>query len=126
MRKYFGSNSLVHYYAKIKFDSYDFLSSERKVDELLEKYNEIWDKVSKVIIKGFDNEHVYNEQYLKTKIKSYEGKFNTNFCDYKMPKNGSHCIYLSAVLTLCLKWVKTIILKFLKKNVNTLSKKKSD
>ena len=39
-----------------------------KNDELLGKYNEIWDKVSKVIKKGFDSESVYNEKYLKTEI----------------------------------------------------------
>ena len=31
-----------------------------KDNELLEKYNEIWDKVSKVIKKGFHSEPVYN------------------------------------------------------------------
>ena len=34
--------------------------------ELLEKYNKIWNKVSNSIRKGFDNEPVYNEKYLKT------------------------------------------------------------
>ena len=43
---------------------------------MLEKYNEIWDKVSKVIKKGFDSEPVYNGEYIETKIKSYEGKFS--------------------------------------------------
>ena len=37
-----------------------------KDNELLEKYNEIWDKVSKVIKKEFDSEPVYNKKYLKT------------------------------------------------------------
>ena len=31
-----------------------------KADELLEKYNKIWDKVSNVFKKGFDSEPVYN------------------------------------------------------------------
>ena len=56
-----------------------------KNGELLEKY-EIWDKVSKVIKSGFDIAPVYNNKYLKTKIKSYEGKINTNCCDNKVPK----------------------------------------
>ena len=34
-------------------------------------------------------EPVYNEKYLKTKIKSYEGKISTNFNDDKIPKEGS-------------------------------------
>ena len=65
---------------------------------MLEKYNEIWDKTSKLIKRGFDSEHVYNQKYLKTKIKSCEGKINANFHNDKMPKEGSHCICLSVVL----------------------------
>ena len=41
-----------------------------KNEEFLKKYNEIWDKVSNTIEQGFDSESVYNELYLKTKIKS--------------------------------------------------------
>ena len=40
-------------------------------DELLEKYNTIWEKVSVNIKKEFDNEPVYNKELLKTKIKSH-------------------------------------------------------
>ena len=36
-----------------------------KDNELLEKYDKIWDKVRKVIKKGFDSEPVYNEKYIK-------------------------------------------------------------
>ena len=50
-----------------------------KDEELLEKYNEIWEKVKNRIKKEFDSEPVYNEKYLKAKIKSYHRKINTNF-----------------------------------------------
>ena len=53
--------------------------------ELLEKYNKIWEKVSNSIKKGFDSEPIYKEKYLKTKVKSYEGKINTNFHHDKIP-----------------------------------------
>ena len=36
-------------------------------DDLLEKYNTIWDKVSADIKKEFDSEPVYNKKFLKTK-----------------------------------------------------------
>ena len=49
-----------------------------KDDELLEKYNTIWDKVSADIKKEFDNELAYEKEYLKTKIKSH-GDEVTNF-----------------------------------------------
>ena len=39
-----------------------------KDDELLEKYNEIWEKVSNSIKRWFDREPVYNWKYLKKNI----------------------------------------------------------
>ena len=50
-----------------------------KDDELLEKYNEIWEEVKNSMEKEFDSEPVYNEKYLKAKIKSYNGKIYKNF-----------------------------------------------
>ena len=40
-------------------------------DDLLEKYNIIWDKVSPDMKKEFDSKPVYNEEYLKTKKKKF-------------------------------------------------------
>ena len=57
-----------------------------KDDEFSAKYDEIWDKISNSIKKGFDSEPVDNKKYLKTKIKSYEGKIKTNFHNDKMLK----------------------------------------
>ena len=42
-----------------------------KDDDLLEKFNTIWNKVSADIKKEFDSELVHNEKLLKTKIKSH-------------------------------------------------------
>ena len=41
-------------------------------DDLLEKHNTIRDKVSADIKKEFDNEPVYNKEFLKTKIRSHD------------------------------------------------------
>ena len=54
-------------------------------DDLLERYNTIWDKVSADIKKEFDSELVYNITFLKTKIKSRGDKV-TDFYDKKIPK----------------------------------------
>ena len=54
-------------------------------DNLLEKYDTIWDKVSADIKKEFDIEPVYNKNYLKTKIK-YHGNEVRYFYDKKIPK----------------------------------------
>ena len=69
-----------------------------KNEELPEKYNEIWDKVRNKIKKEFNSEPAYNEKYLKTKIKLYEEKINTNFYGDKIPKEGSQCIWFSGIL----------------------------
>ena len=49
-------------------------------DDLLEIYHIIWDKVSANIKKEFDSKPVYNKNFLKTKIKSYDDKV-TDFYD---------------------------------------------
>ena len=51
----------------------------------------------------FDSEPVYHEEYLKTKIKSYDGKVNTNKKnekenENKIPKEGVHCVCFSIIL----------------------------
>ena len=51
-------------------------------DDLLEKYNTIWDKFSADSKKEFDSQPYYNKNYLKTKIKSH-GNEITDFYDKK-------------------------------------------
>ena len=69
-----------------------------KDDELLEKYNEIWEKVKNSPKKEFDSEPVYNEKDSKAKIESYNGKINTNFHNSNIPTEGSQGICLSVDL----------------------------
>ena len=51
-------------------------------------------KVKDSFKKEFDSEPVYNKKYLKAKMKSYNGKINTNFYNNKIPKDGLHFICL--------------------------------
>ena len=57
-----------------------------KDNELLEKYNEIWEKVRNILKNEFDSEPMYNEKYLKAIIISYSGRINTNFHNNKIPQ----------------------------------------
>ena len=68
---------------------------------MLEKYNELWNKVRDSIKKEFYSEPVCIEKHLKTKKKSYEEKINTDFYGDKVLKDGSQCIFLSVILTDC-------------------------
>ena len=47
-----------------------------KDDEILKIYIEFWEKVKNSIKKEFESDPVYNQKYLKAKIKSYNGKIN--------------------------------------------------
>ena len=48
--------------------------------------------------KGFGIEPLYNEKYLKTGKKSYEGKISTKMHSGNIPKEGSQYICLSVIL----------------------------
>ena len=54
-------------------------------DDLLEKYNTIWDIVSDGIKKEVDRKPVYNKEFSKTKIKPHTNDV-TDFYDKKIPK----------------------------------------
>ena len=67
----------------MKLNIYIFLIKD---DELLEQYNEIWEKLKNSLKKELGSNPIYNEKYLKAKIKSYNGKINANFHNNKIPK----------------------------------------
>ena len=73
----------------LKLNGYVFWLNED--DDLLEKYNTIWDKVSAHIKKEFDSKPVYNKNYLKTKIKSH-GNEVADFCDTKKLDPNHTCL----------------------------------
>ena len=63
--------------------------------------DEIWKKVSNILKKEFYSKAVYNEKYIKTKIKYYNGKIDTNFLSvilidsvYKKDKNYYPQVFL--------------------------------
>ena len=66
-------------------------------DDLLGKYNTIWDKVSTDIKKEFDSKPVYNKIYLKTTIKSH-GNEVTDFYDKKIPKLDHNHTCLAVII----------------------------
>ena len=62
--------------------------------EILEKYNEIWDRIKNLFGKEFYSEPVYDDKYIKAKINLYY----TNFYDNKTPTEGEHYACCSVTL----------------------------
>ena len=48
--------------------------------------------------KGSDSEPVYNDKYIKTKIRIYNNRVYTNFQYSKIPKVNEYCTCLSVIL----------------------------
>ena len=83
------------------FDSNKTMSFKVIDNKLLKKYTQIWERVSNLVNKKFDSETVYgdNDKYIKTKIKSYGNKVNTNFQDKEIPKEKALYKCLSLIMS---------------------------
>ena len=57
-------------------------------NKLLKKYAKIWEKISNLMNIEIDSEPLYgaNDKYIKTKIKMYEDRMNTNSQGKKVPE----------------------------------------
>ena len=55
-------------------------------DSILVKYNDIWNKIKNRLNMKFHSKPDYNEKYLRTKVKTYNGVVNTIFQINRIPK----------------------------------------
>ena len=103
------------------FDSNKKMSLKVSDNKLLRKYNKIWGKISNLMNIEFDSEPVYgdNDKYIKTKMKMYEDRVNTNFQGKKVPEeNTSYKCLSSIVLDSVIRVNKNTIHKHFWKSVN--------
>ena len=66
-----------------------------KDDEVLNKYNEIWNVIKNKLGIKSHSEPVYEQKYLKAKVRDYDGVIKTNFLGNKIPKYALylHCLH---------------------------------
>ena len=74
-----------------------------KNDDVLDKYNEIWNKIKKTLNVKFHSMPVYDEKYIKAKIREFNGVIKTNFLIDEVPKEGVHyaciaCVTIDSVM----------------------------
>ena len=62
-------------------------------DEVLDKYNEIWDRVKEKLNIKFHSEPIYDIKYIKAKVREFDGVIKTNFLGKKHQKKI--CIILA-------------------------------
>ena len=85
-----------------------------KDDNALDKYNKIWDKIKEKLNIKFHSKPVYDETYIKVKVREFDSKIKKNFLANKVPKKNMHytgiaCITNDSVM----KMDKKIIRKFI-------------
>ena len=74
-----------------------------KDDDVLDKYNEIWDKIKNKLSIKFHGEPVYDEKYIKAKVRKFDGVIKANFLGDKVPEENKNytciaCITIDSVM----------------------------
>ena len=90
------------------------MSSLIKNSEVWEKYEDIWDVIKNKLNIKFHSEPIYENKYLKAKVREFDGSIKTNFLGNNIPKENT-CIACIACITLdsVLKMGKKIMHKFI-------------
>ena len=68
-----------------------------KGDMCLNKYNEIWDKIKEMLNTKFHSMPVYDEKYIKTKVREFNRVIKTNFLSDEVPKENEHCACIACI-----------------------------
>ena len=83
-------------------------------DNVLDKYNEIWDEIKKRLNIKFHSMPVSDQKYLKAKVREFDSKIKTNFLGDKVPKENMHYTCIARIIIdSVMKIEKKIIRKFI-------------
>ena len=61
------------------------------------KYNEIWNKVKSILNVKFRSQPIYDDKYIKSKLKTFNNSINTLFSRDEIPKERIHYVCISAI-----------------------------
>ena len=61
-----------------------------KDDNILDKHNEIWYKIKEKLSIKFLNKPVYDQTYIKAKVRQFDCVIKTNFLGIEIPKENMH------------------------------------
>ena len=74
-----------------------------KDDEVWEKYEQIWDVIKNKLNIKFHRKPIYEQKYLKAKVREFDGAIKTNFLGNDIPKENMYhactaCITIDSVM----------------------------
>ena len=64
---------------------------------VVDKYIEIWDKIKETVRIKFHSRPVYDEKYIKAKVREFSGVIKTNFLGDEVPKENEHYICIACI-----------------------------
>ena len=76
------------------------MSFEIKDDDVLDKYHEIWDKIKNTLNSKFHSTPVYDEQYVKAKVREFSGVIKTNILGDEVPNENEHYTCIACITIL--------------------------
>ena len=79
------------------------MSLSIKNNEVWEKYEDIWNVIKNKLNIKFHSQPIYENKYLKTKVREFDGNIKTNFLGNGLPKENMYytciaCITIDSVL----------------------------
>ena len=85
-----------------------------KDDEVWEKYNEIWDVIKNKLSIKIHSKPIYDQKYLKPKVREFDNVIKTNFLGNDTPKENMHytciaCITIDSVMRMDKKTMRKFI-----------------
>ena len=65
-----------------------------KNSEVWEKYEDIWDVIKNKLGIKFHSQSIYENKYLKAKVREFNGSIKTNVFGNNVPKERKYLLYL--------------------------------
>ena len=69
-----------------------------KNHDVLDIYNEVWEKIKNTLNITFHNMLVYDEKYKKAKVREFNGVIKTNFLGDKIPNKNMHYSCIACII----------------------------
>ena len=68
-----------------------------KDDKVWDKYETIWDVIKNKLSIKFHSEPIFEQKYLKAKVREFDGVIKTNFLGNDTPKENMHYAYIACI-----------------------------
>ena len=87
-----------------------------KNSEVSEKYEDIWNVIKNKLNIKFHSQIIYENKYLKTKVRQFDGSIKTNFLDNGLPGENTYytcfaCITIDSVIKMNKKYYPQVYLE---------------